>query len=71
MENPNDLYVDRRRLISQIHYKDKRILSKAQSKLSDKNEGILPFANLTTLYNYRPIKKTIDIAAVTQFGLFG
>jgi len=31
----------------------------------------LPFANLTALYNYRPLKKNIEIAVVSSFGLLG
>ena len=36
-----------------------------------KEEDILPFANLTSLYNYRPMKKLIEIGVVSSFGLFG
>lgn len=32
---------------------------------------MLPFANFTTLYNYRPIKKSIEIGVISSFGLFG
>jgi hypothetical protein len=32
---------------------------------------VLPFANLTALYNYRPVKKTIDMGLISSFGLFG
>jgi len=35
------------------------------------NEDILPFANFTTLYNYRPIKKMVEIGVISSFGLFG
>lgn len=32
---------------------------------------MLPYANLTTMYNFRPMKKTIEIGVVTPFSLFG
>lgn len=31
----------------------------------------MPFANLTTLYNYRPTKKIIDMGLISSYGLFG
>jgi hypothetical protein len=54
-ENPNDFYVDRRKLVEQIHEGDK----KYQARIKKGNEDVLPYANFTTLYNYRPVKKTI------------
>jgi hypothetical protein len=32
---------------------------------------MLPYANLTTMYNFRPMKKMIEIGVVTPFSLFG
>lgn len=66
-ENPNDLYVDRRRLIRQMR-KDERM---AGSRSMQKDDDVLRFANLTTLYNYRPVTKSIEIGVISSFGLFG
>lgn len=32
---------------------------------------MLPYANLTSMYNYRPMKKMIEIGVVTPPSLFG
>lgn len=67
-ENPNDFYTDRRRLVRQIHNDTKPSKSRSFSK---NDEDVLHFANLTTLYNYRPIKKSLEIGLISSFGLFG
>lgn len=36
-----------------------------------KKKAILPYADLTTLYNYRPMKKTLDIGVLSPFCIFG
>jgi hypothetical protein len=36
-----------------------------------KDSDVLRFADLTTLYNYRPLKKDINIGIISSFGLFG
>lgn len=66
-ENPNNLYADRRRLMQQ-HKGLKNVVSKSFKKDED---DILPYANLTSLYNYRPVKKSIDMGLISSFGLFG
>lgn len=65
-ENPNDFYVDRRKL---IFTKPNRSVS--QSFKEEKDSNVLPFANLTTLYNFKPQKKEIELGLITSFGLFG
>lgn len=52
----------------QQHKGVKNILSKSFKKDDD---DVLPFANLTTLYNYRPVKKSIEMGLISSFGLFG
>jgi CRP-like cAMP-binding protein len=67
-ENPNDFYIDRRRLVRQIH----NDIKPSKSRSFNKNEdGVLHFANLTTLYNYRPVKKSLEIGLISSFGMFG
>lgn len=51
----------------ELHKDDKKYRSKSLKK----DEDVLPFANFTTLYNYRPIKKNIEIGVISSFGLFG
>ncbi len=34
-------------------------------------DNILHFANLTTLYNYRPMKKSLEIGLISSGGFFG
>ena len=68
-ENPNDMYIDRRKLVDQIHKDDKKY--RTTRSLKKENDDVLPFANFTTLYNYRPMKKMIEIGVVSSFGLFG
>lgn len=41
------------------------------SKSMQKDDDVLRFANLTTLYNYRPVTKAIEIGVISSFGLFG
>ena len=66
-ENPNDLYTDRRKIVEYIHRNDKKYRNKGPNQ----NDDVLPFANFTTLYNYRPVKKMIEIGIISNFGLFG
>lgn len=67
-ENPNDFYVDRRELLRNVNREARAVQGRNAKK---KEEEVLPFANLTQLYNYRPVRKEIDIAVLSSFGLLG
>ena len=56
VENPNELYVDRRTLMSEREIT---------------NQEYLEYADLHLLYNYRPTNKTIDLGILNPFCLFG
>jgi hypothetical protein len=43
----------------------------SRSLREGEEQDLLPFANLTALYNYRPTRKTIDMGLLSSFGLFG
>jgi len=45
--------------------------NKYQSKSMQKDHSVLPFADLKTLYNFRPMRKAIQIGVLSSFGLFG
>jgi hypothetical protein len=67
-ENPNDFYVDRRKLVRQVRRNARPAKSRSVHKQDD---DVLHFANLTRLYNYRPIKKSLELGLISSFGLFG
>lgn len=60
--------MDRRKLVKQIKSNGRPAKSRSVHK---KDDGVLHFANLTRLYNYRPMKKSIEISLISSFGLFG
>ena len=56
VDNPNELYIDRRKLMN---------------KREIYNKEYLPYANLEKVYNYRPISKVIELGILTPFCIFG
>lgn len=72
-ENPNILYGDRRKLVEESLIENRREVDKVERIFIDKKvkKSMLPYANLTSMYNYRPLKKLIEIGVVTPPTLFG
>lgn len=56
VENPNELYMDRRKLMSSREIN---------------NEEYLPYGNFEQLYNYRPTRKIVELGIINPFCLFG
>ena len=67
-ENPNELYTDRVSLMKKVEG-DKKWPQYGKGK-GDKDD-VLKFANFKTLYNFRPVKKSIEMGVLSSFGLFG
>ena len=68
-ENPNDLYVNRVKLLGNLEDSPRRMNKSLNNPHNI--EGILPYADLRTLYNYQPRKKNIDLGILSPFCLFG
>ena len=68
-ENPNDLYMNRVKLLGHQEDSPRRLNKSVNAPQSV--EGVLPYADLRTLYNYQPKKKNIDLGILSPFCIFG
>ena len=73
MENPNSLYIDRVQLLNDLYKKDDKHQDRQEMIETErkKKKAVLPYADLTTLYNYRPMKKVLEIGVLSPFCIFG
>lgn len=67
------MYSNRKKLIEESIGTDNKKVDRLQKNNKQKliNNSILPYANLTSMYNFRPAKKSIQIGVVTPICLFG
>ena len=71
LENPNIFYANRRKLMEEDREQNDKYNIKPYMKSKKKDGETLPFANFSSIYNYQPKNKLIELGILTGNCIFG